>query len=246
MLSSPHVRLRVIDGIEFLLFIRKMDMIEQKPASPQKNTIWIWIVVAIAAVLLLCLVLLVGAGAYTVWKGYIIIPGINVPALQSPSIPHQIVPPATNPKGTVNKITVEPYQPQRNDPYPTLQNLATNWQNPTGPSSNTYDIAVSANQPVLLTSGWCATTKAILDQNFQHIKYLVEVDGQSLETSKLYQQSLSSVDQSCKDFVGIIHAWPTGNHTIKITMRLDAKINDGWSDYAAGDYAEIYSITVTQ
>jgi len=220
-------------------------MIEQKPASPQRNTTWIWIVVAIAVVLLLCVVLLVGAGAFAVWKGYVAIPGINLPALQSPSIPHPIVPPESNPKGTGNKITVEPYQPQRNERYPTLQNLAANWQNPTGPTSNTYDITVSVNQPVLLASGWCTTTKAILDQNFQHIQYLVEVDGQPLDTSKLYQESLSSVGQSCKDFVGIIRAWPTGKHTIKITMRLDSKINDGWSDYPAGDYVEIYNITVT-
>ena len=223
-------------------------MIEQKPASPKKDTAWIWIVVAIAAVLVLCLVVLVGAGVFAVWKGYVTIPGVNLPALQSPSIPHQVLPPSANPgpKSTVTKITVEPYQPQPNDQIPTLQNLASNWQNPTGPTSNTYNITLSANQPVLLTSGWCTTTKAILDQNFQHIKYLVEVDGQSLDTSKLYQENLSSVGQSCKDFAGLIRAWPTGNHTIKITMRLDAKINDGWSDYAAGDYAEIYNITVTQ
>jgi hypothetical protein len=218
----------------------------QTPVSPKKDATWIWIVVAIAAVMLLCLVLLVGAGVYAVWKGYVTIPGMNLPALQSPSIPRQIVPPSSNPKGTVSTITVEPYQPQRNDQIPTIQSLAANWQNPTGPTSNTYDISVSANQPVLLASGWCTTTKAILDQNLQYIQYLVEVDGQSLDTSKLYQANLSSVSQSCKDFSGIIRAWPIGKHTIKISMRVDAKINDGWSDYPAGDYAEIYNITVTQ
>ena len=221
-------------------------MIEQKPVSPKKETNWLVIaIVAVLVVLVLCLALMVGAGAFAVWKGYIAIPGINLPALQSPPIPRQVVPPSTNPKSTVTKITVEPYQPQRTDQIPTLQNLATNWQNPTGPTSNTYNITVSANQPVLLTSGWCTTTKAILDQNYQHIKYLVEVDGQSLDTSKLYQENLSTVGQSCKDFAGLIRAWPAGKHTIKITMRVDAKINDGWNDYAAGDYAEIYNITVT-
>jgi hypothetical protein len=223
-----------------------MNMIGQTPVSPKKDTTWIWIVVAIAVVLLVCLVLLVGAGVFAVWKGYVAIPGLNLPALQSPAIPHQIVPPASNPKSTITKITVEPYQPQRNDQIPTLQNLAANWQNPAGPTSNAYDISVSAGQPVLLTSGWCTATKAILDQNFQHIQYLVEVDGQPLDTSKLYQENLSSISQSCKDFVGLINAWPTGAHTIKITMRVDAKINDGWNDYAAGDYAEVYNVTVTQ
>lgn len=221
-------------------------MMEPAPTSPKKSTTWIWIVIAIAVVLLFCLVLLVGAGAFAVWKGYITLPGINRPALTSPAFPTAKAPSQPNPSTAPTSITVEPYQPQQNDRYPGLQDLATNWQNPTGPSSNTYDITVSTNQPVLLASGWCTTTKAILDQNLQHIQYLVEVDGQSLDTSKLYQSSLSSVGQSCKDFVGLIRAWPIGKHTIKITMRLDAKINDGWNDFAAGDYTEIYNITVTQ
>jgi hypothetical protein len=105
---------------------------------------------------------------------------------------------------------------------------------------------VSASQPVLVFQGWCTSTKAVLDQNFQHIQYLVEVDGQPLDTSKLYQANISSIDKSCKDFVGLIRAWPAGKHTIKISMRLDARINDGWSDFAAGDYTEIYNITIPQ
>ncbi len=221
-------------------------MNEQKPASPKKDTTWIWIVVAIGVVLLCGAVLLVGAGAFALWRGYVTIPGLNSPAFTYPAVPTPKVQSQPNPFVSPTKITVEPYQPQSTDNYPTLQNLATNWQNPTGPSSYTYNISVKAAQPVLLSSGWCTSTKTILDQNFQHIQYLVEVDGQSVDTSKLYQETSSSIGQSCKDFVGLIRAWPTGNHTIKITMRLDAKINDGWSDYAAGDYAEIYNLTVTQ
>jgi hypothetical protein len=229
-----------------------MDMIGQTPASPKKNTTWIWIVVAIAVIGLCCLVLLVGAGALAVWKGTITlpgisIPGVNLPSQASPALPTPMTPSQQNPNTTPpTSITVEPYQPQPTDRYPGLQDLASNWQNPTGPGTNTYDISVSASQPVLLFQGWCTSTKAILDQNFQHIQYLVEVDGQPQDVSKLSQANTSAVDKSCRDFAGIIRAWPTGNHTIKISMRLDAKINDGWSDFAAGDYTEIYNITVTQ
>jgi hypothetical protein len=224
-----------------------MDMIGQTPASPKKNTTWIWIVVAIAVFGLCCLVLLVGAGAFAVWKGYITLPGVNLPSQTSPALPTPKTPSHSNPTiAPTTRITVEPYQLQQNDRYPGLQELSTNWQDPKDPGINTYDISVSASQPVLVFQGWCTSTKAVLDQNFQHIQYLVEVDGQPVDTSKLYQANISTIDKSCKDFVGIIRAWPTGQHTIKITMRLDAKINDGWNDFAAGDYTEIYNITVTQ
>ena len=224
-----------------------MEMIEQTPPSPKKNTTWIWIVVAIAVVGLCCLVLVAGAGAFAVWKGIITLPGVNLPSRASPALPTPMTPAQQNPNtAPPTSITVEPYQPQPTDRYPGLQDLASNWQDPKGPGTNTYPISVSASQPVLLFQGWCTSTKAILDQNFQHIKYLVEVDGQPVDTSKLSQANTSAVDKSCKDFAGIIRAWPAGKHTIKISMRLDAKINDGWNDFSAGDYTEIYNITVTQ
>ena len=72
----------------------------------------------------------------------------------------------------------------------------------------------------------------------------VFLDGQPVDAKSLAQGEQQVSGQTCKDFNGIIRAWPTGKHTIKITMRLDAKINDGWNDYAAGDYVEIYNITV--
>ncbi|MGA2489491.1 MAG: hypothetical protein ABSF99_04795 [Anaerolineales bacterium] len=216
---------------------------EPKPASPKKNTLWVWVVVALVVLCLCCFVVIIGAGAYAAWKGYIALPAINLPGLPSPAIPTPKTLPKAIPTGTPNKIMVEPYQPQTGDDYPTLQNLAPNWQNPTGPGTHTYDIAVNTNQSVLLASGWCTTTQTILNQNFQHIQYLVEVDGQSLNTDSLSQEEQQSLGQTCKDFAGIIRAWPAGKHTLKITMRLDAKINDGWNDYPAGDYVEIYNVT---
>ena len=216
---------------------------ESKPASPKKDTLWVWVVVALVVLCLCCLVVVIGAGAYATWKGYITLPVINLPGHTSPAIPTPDALPKTLSPGTPDNITVEPYQPQTGDQYPTLQNLVPNWQNPTGPGTHTYDIAVSTHQSVLLASGWCTTTKTILDQNFQHIQYLVQVEGQPLDTSKLYQGNTSTISQSCKDFAGIIRAWPAGKHTLKITMRLDAKINDGWNDYPTGDYTEIYNIT---
>jgi hypothetical protein len=220
-------------------------MLQPQPATPKKETTWLWVAVVTVLVLsLCCLLVAIGAGAYAAWKGYITIPGMNLPVLKSPAIPTPKILPKVAPKEAPTKITIESYQPQPGDQYPVLQNLVPNWQDPAAPGSQTYDTMVSANQPVLVSSGWCTTTKTVLDQNFQHIQYLVEVNGQSVNTNSLSQGSQSELGKSCKDFTGIIRAWPAGKHTIKITMRLDAKINDGWNDYPAGDYTEIYNISV--
>ena len=213
---------------------------EPKPASPKKGTIWIWVVVALVVVCLFSLVLIIGVGVYATWKGYITLPAMNIPVNKVPSIPT----PKTLPNVMPSKIVVEPYQPQPGDQYPTLQNLVPTWQNPSGPGTQTFDLPIAANQAVLLASGWCTSTQNLLNQNFQHIQYIIEVDSQAVDTKSLAQEEQQVSGQTCKDFTGIIRAWPAGKHTIKITMRLDAKINDGWNDYAAGNYVEIYNITV--
>jgi hypothetical protein len=221
-----------------------MIMLDPKPASPRKNTLWIWVVAALVVLCLCCLVLVIAAGAFAFWKGYIPMPAINLPGNKIPAIPTPQTLPKGIPRVAPTKITVEPYQPQPGDNYPALQQLAPGWQDPTAPGSQTYDITVGAYQAVLLTSGWCTTTQTLLDQNYRHIKYLVEVNGQSVSTNSLTQGSQSAIGKTCKDFAGIIRAWPAGKHTLKISMRLDAKINDGWNDYPAGDYAETYNITI--
>jgi hypothetical protein len=222
-------------------------MNEPTPVSPKKDKTWQWIVVAIAVILLCCLLVLVGAVSFGLWKGHIRIPGMNIgdlPSLPSPAVPYQNVGPKKAPAGTPEPLTVEPYKPQLTDHYPSLQDLVPNWQSPTGPGTTTWNVTVNSNQPVLLFEGWCASQKTTLDQNFQHMKYLFEVDGKSLSTDKLNQQDQQTPTQACRDFTGIIRSWPQGSHTIKITLHMDAKINDGWSDYPAGDYVEIYNIIV--
>jgi hypothetical protein len=213
---------------------------EPKPVSPKKTAVWIWVVLALVVVCLFSLVLIIGVGVFAAWKGYISLPAINVPAMKVPGIPT----PQALPNAQPTRIVVEPYQPQPGDQYPTLQNMVPNWQNPTRPGTQTFNLPIPANQAVLLASGWCTSTQNLLNQNFQHIQYIIEVDGQPVDAKSLAQGTQQVSGQTCKDFTGIIRAWPSGKHTLKITMRVDAKINDGFNDYAAGDYVEIYNITV--
>jgi hypothetical protein len=223
-------------------------MMEPAPASPKKNKIWIWIVLALAAVLLCCLLLVTGTAVFAIWKGYIQIPGIsirNLPVLTSPVAPDQGLGPKTAPPAAPGPLTVEPYQPQAADRYPSLQDLTPNWEGLSAPGTQTWNIKVAADQSTLLFLGWCTTTPSILNDNFDHIQYLVEVDGQPLSMENLHSMDGLSGGQVCRNYVGLIRVWPAGKHVIKITMRLDSKINDGWSDYPAGDYEDIYNITVT-
>jgi hypothetical protein len=237
---------------------REKIMIEPQPVPQKKNRTWIWIVVVVVVLCLCCLVALLAVGGYAVWKGYISLSGINVPNLTAPSVlatPTAIPPssgptasaPSSGPATGSTQITVEPYQPLASDNYPTLQSLVSNYQGSSTPSTQNWNAAISANQPALVYMGWCTTTQTILAQNFQHIQYLVEVDGRSINVNNLYTETVqdSTTNGYCKSYIGLVRTWPTGKHTVKITMRMDAQINDGWSDYPAGDYTDVFNINVT-
>jgi hypothetical protein len=219
-------------------------MIEPKPVPRKNKHAWIWIVAAVVVLCLCCLVVSLAAGAFAAWKGYIHPPQINPPNGPLPlHIPGATLPAA--PTQAPSQILVEPYQPQATDQYPTLQNLVPNWAASTAPGTQSWDISVPASQSTLLFLGWCTSTPAILNDNFSHLQYLIEVDGQALSLNDLHSMDGLSNGMVCRDFAGLIRAWPAGEHIIKTSMRLDKQINDGMSDFPAGDYVDIYNITVT-
>lgn len=222
-------------------------MLEPEPASRKKSGIWIWIVVALVVLCLCSLVVLIAVGAFASWKGYIHLPEISIPnvpgSTATPQPPQRITPPSA-PTQASTEILIEPYQPQIIDQYPTLQNLVPNWESSSVPGTRTWNVELAADQSTLFFQGWCTTTSTILNENYNHIQYLAEVDGKSVSVESLYRLDSLSEEQACRDYIGLIRVWPAGQHIIMTTMRLNSQINDGWSDYPAGDYVEIYNVTV--
>jgi serine/threonine protein kinase len=141
-------------------------------------------------------------------------------------------------------ILVEPYQPQAGDNYPTLRQLTPGWKAAPGPGVQTWNISVNANQPAVISDGWCTTTKEILDQNFQHLTYIVELDGLPLDLKYLNIVDEQSAGSACKKFFGIIRNWPEGNHVVRIIWHLETNLNDGTSDIPAGEIVNVYNVTV--
>ncbi len=210
-----------------------------EPVPPKKDFPWVWVVVVLV-VLCLCCALAAAAvsGYYLLKNNRLTIPNFQVPGL-----------PTLGPSGSTSApsgpLTVQPYNPNSGQ-LPTLQSLVSNWQGSTTPAVSNWQVQVSASQPAVIFVGWCTKDQATLDQNYQHLTWIVEVDGKTLPTSSFYVDNAVDPQQGyCRSFAAEIAAWTGGQHTIKTTMRLDQQINDGWSDYAAGDYVDIYAITVT-
>lgn len=129
---------------------------------------------------------------------------------------------------------------------PTLYDFAPAWQALTAPGMNNLNITFAYDQPVALYTGWCASTQQILDENFRHITYLLQIDFESIPVEELAWLDEAGNGGVCRSYSGFVPAWPPGAHTVVMTMRLGQAINDGWSDYPAGDYVDRFNISVTR
>jgi hypothetical protein len=213
--------------------------------TPKKSNTTVWIIVGVAIVLLICCALLVAA----VVGGLIFIKrsGTGGAPIPQPmpflSTPNQVQPNATPLPSSNGPLVVEPFDPSSSN-YPALPDLVPNWKGQTQPGSQNWSATVPANQPVLIMLGWCTSTAQVLQQNDQQIKWSLTVDGQPVDVSKLFTFNQQQPTQVCKSSVGLIRQWPGTTHKIVTTMTVAQKINDGFSDYAPGDYTDVYNVTV--
>lgn len=202
--------------------------------QPRKQNNIIWVILAVVLVVLCCCLVLGVVGAVVLvrsggqWTFDFSLPGVRP------------TPTATIPSG---KITIEPFNPATAK-YPTLQQLVLGWEASTEPTTQTWKINVRSKQPVVVLLGWCTDTKETLEQNFEHIRYSITVDGEAVDVYSLYRLEETIDDGVCRSYAGIIREWPGESHTIVTTMEITEAINDGWDDYPAGEYTDVYEVTV--
>jgi hypothetical protein len=90
---------------------------------------------------------------------------------------------------------------------------------------------------------WCAKDTATLQQNFTNIKVKFVADGEDV-SSQVNSMDLENNGQQCRVVYTAVTDWPGGEHHLTTTATFTAKINDGTSDYAAGDYILDYTVVV--
>jgi serine/threonine protein kinase len=152
-------------------------------------------------------------------------------------------PPASTPAPPALARSIQPYQLQEGDHYPALPRFVSGWEAPLEPGLRNWEVRLRANQAVLITPGWCARSADILNENFSHIHFFIEADGLPVEPNDLQLVEGQNPEEACRRFMGIIHNWSEGLHVIKMTMQLDATINNGKNELPSGDYVNFFNVT---
>jgi hypothetical protein len=114
------------------------------------------------------------------------------------------------------------------------------------PGRLTYTVTIADDTPTVLLYGWCAVDEATLEQNFEHIDVKVYFNDQELGTNVVHALTYVSPDNNlpCRAYTLLMSEWPDGTYTLEAVATFDEEINDGMADYAAGDYAFVYNVTV--
>jgi C-terminal processing protease CtpA/Prc len=114
----------------------------------------------------------------------------------------------------------------------------------TKPGTLTYTVSLNPSDQVIWTYSWCTTTSDILTNNLKSIKLKFKLDGKDVPVSAMQVDTGPNGTQECQSTYTALSNWPTGSHHLTTTATFTTKINDGTSDYAAGDYVLDYTVNV--
>jgi C-terminal processing protease CtpA/Prc len=107
----------------------------------------------------------------------------------------------------------------------------------------TYTVALDKEQRLTWGWGWCATSQAILDDNYKHIKLEFKASQEIIALDKFFAASDESNGLFCKSYYVVVFNWPGGETKLQTKVTFDQKINDGTADYAAGTQTFEYTVT---
>jgi len=120
-------------------------------------------------------------------------------------------------------------------------------QDTSKPGTITYTPMITDDTPTYFSYGWCTTTEDILTKNFEHIKISLYFDDKLLGKEVVHPLSFTRTDgMVCADFGVLMTDWVNGDYKLKAVATFNDKINDGVSDYPAGDYVFEYNVTVNK
>ena len=112
------------------------------------------------------------------------------------------------------------------------------------PGHQTWYIGTTEDEAALVGQGWCATDRRVLEENYQHISWALQVDGKQVDLDSLAFYDGDMENRVCRGYTGIVQKWPVGRHVFVQTLTIDETMHDGWDTYPAGEYVDEFVITV--
>lgn len=113
------------------------------------------------------------------------------------------------------------------------------------PGTVNFTVVFPANETIFLNYGWCAVDSATLNQDLSHIHLKFYFNDQEIPHEYvLSANSTQSNGWECAHGGMLLSNWKPGKYKFRVAANFDVTINDGQSDFEAGDYILEYDVTV--
>lgn len=112
------------------------------------------------------------------------------------------------------------------------------------PGTLTFTISLNRSETLIWGYAWCASTKEVLEQNFKDIRLKFVLNGKEIPIDQLNVFDVEARGQQCRLYYLALSDWPAGEHHLSTTATFMTALNDGTSDFAAGDYVLDYTVYV--
>jgi serine/threonine protein kinase len=128
--------------------------------------------------------------------------------------------------------------------------IASGINNPgdiSAPGAKYFETSVNSSSTFLWLFYWCTSSQATLNQNIKYTLVDMSINNVSLSGSQIYQidDRTSNGKWYCRNWYTTLHDWKRGaNIQLTIHYSFSRKINDGYTDYPAGDYYIQLTVTV--
>lgn len=108
-----------------------------------------------------------------------------------------------------------------------------------------YTVTLTEEEPLIWAYVWCAANADILERNFGNIQISFMLDGAEVPADSFGEHETQSGGNTCRLVYTSLEDWPAGEHHLGTTATFTSAINDGTSDYPAGDYVLDYTVYVS-
>jgi C-terminal processing protease CtpA/Prc len=108
-----------------------------------------------------------------------------------------------------------------------------------------YTIVLGKSEPLLWAWGWCASDAETLQDNFQKIELLFNLNGQDVSLDQFASLDYDPDENlSCRAYFVQVTDFSGGEHSLVTTVTFTGPVNDGETTYPAGKQVFDYTVFV--
>jgi len=107
-----------------------------------------------------------------------------------------------------------------------------------------YTVALDPSQDALWIYGWCATSRELLEQNWEETTLLFTLNDEEVPMSSFAMLESVFEDQECRLYYALVTDWPLGEHELMTEVTFETELDDGQDIFPAGTHYYQYMVTV--